>query len=77
MKRIKKAIIIIILVAGVGTTTFFVGRQIGLNTDTSSTNTTIEEVTVGTQNIKKNTNKFRKNKNIKYRKTRNINIILF
>lgn len=53
MKRIKKAIIIIILVAGVGTTTFFVGRQIGLNTDTSSTNTTIEEVTVGTQNIKK------------------------
>ena len=53
MKRIKKAIIIIILVAGVGTTTFFVGRQIGLNTDTSSTSTTIEEVTVGTQNIKK------------------------
>ena len=39
--------------AGVGTTTFFVGRQIGLNTDTSSTSTTIEEVTVGTQNIKK------------------------
>lgn len=53
MKKIKKAIIIIILMAGVGTTTFFVGRQIGLNTDTSSTSTTIEEVTVGTQNIKK------------------------
>lgn len=77
MKRIKKAIIIIILVAGVGTTTFFVGRQIGLNTDTSSTNTTIEEVTVGTQNIKKNTNKFRRNKNSQYRKISNINIILF
>ena len=53
MKKIKKAIIIIILMAGVGTTTFFVGKQIGLNTDTSSTNTTIEEVTVGKQNIKK------------------------
>ena len=53
MKRIKKAIIIIILMAGVGTTTFFLGIQIGLNTDTSSTSTTIEEVTVGTQNIKK------------------------
>lgn len=39
--------------ACVGTTTFFIGRQIGLNTDTSSTSTTIEEVTVGTQNIKK------------------------
>ena len=53
MKKIKKAIIIIILMAGVGTATFFIGRQIGLNTDTSSTSTTIEEVTVGTQNIKK------------------------
>lgn len=53
MKKIKKAIIIIILMAGVGTTTFFVGRQIGLKTDTSSTSTTIEEVTVGKQNIKK------------------------
>lgn len=53
MKKIKKAIIIIILMAGVGTITFFVGRQIGLNTDKSSTSTTIEEVTVGTQNIKK------------------------
>ena len=41
MKKIKKAIIIIILMAVVGTTTFFVGRQIGLNTDTSSTSTTI------------------------------------
>lgn len=45
MKKIKKAIIIIILMAGVGTATFFIGRQIGLNTDTSSTSTTIEEVT--------------------------------
>lgn len=48
MKKIKKAIIIIILMAGVGTATFFIGRQIGLNTDTLSTSTTIEEVTVGT-----------------------------
>lgn len=53
MKKFKKAVLSIILIAIVGTITFFVGRQIGLNTDTSSTTTTIEEVTVGTQNIKK------------------------
>ena len=53
MKKIKKVVFIIILMAIVGTITFFVGRQIGLNTDTSTTATTIEEVTVGTQTIKK------------------------
>lgn len=53
MKKLKKILAILILMAIVGTVTFFIGRQIGLNTDTSSTNTTIEEVTVGTQTIKK------------------------
>ena len=53
MKKIKKVLLIIILIAIVGTITFFIGRQIGLNTDTSSTSTTIEEVSVGTQTIKK------------------------
>lgn len=53
MKKLKKILAILILMAIVGTITFFIGRQIGLNTDTSSTNTTIEEVTVGIQTIKK------------------------
>lgn len=53
MKKIKKLLAIIVLMAIVGTITFFVGKQIGLNTDTSSASTTIEEVTVGTQTIKK------------------------
>lgn len=53
MKNLKKALAIVILMAVVGTITFFIGKQIGLNTDTSSTTTTIEEVTVGAQTIKK------------------------
>ena len=53
MKKLKKVLFIILLMAIVGTITFFIGRQIGLNTDTSSTSTTIEEVSVGTQTIKK------------------------
>lgn len=53
MKKLKKIFINLILISIVGTFTFFIGRQIGLNTDTSSTSTTIEEVTVGKQNIKK------------------------
>lgn len=53
MKKIKKILVILILMSITGTITFYIGRQIGLNTDTSSTSTTIEEVTVGTQTIKK------------------------
>ena len=53
MKKLKKVLFIIVLMAIVGTITFFIGRQIGLNTDTSTTATTIEEVVVGTQTIKK------------------------
>ncbi len=53
MKKAKKILLIIILISIVGTATFFIGKQIGLNTDKSSTNTTIEDITVGTQTIKK------------------------
>ncbi len=52
-KKIKNILLIMVLMAIVGTITFFIGRQIGLNTDTSTTSTTIEEVTVSTQTIKK------------------------
>lgn len=53
MKKLKKALLIIILIIVASTITFFIGRQIGLNTDTSVATTTIEEVTVGKQTIKK------------------------
>ena len=53
MKRLKKTISIIVIIIICSTATFFIGRQIGLNTDTSSTKTTVEEQTVGTQTIKK------------------------
>lgn len=43
LKKCKKVIAIIILVAIVSSITFFIGKQIGLNTDTSSTTTKIEE----------------------------------
>ena len=71
MKKTKKIIFLIIIITLISSITFVIGRQIGLNTDTSSTSTTIEEKTVGTQTIKKtltssgeiqtaNTEKFRK-----------------
>lgn len=53
MKKVKKALIIVVLIVVVSSITFFIGKQIGLNTDTSSTTTTIEEKIVGTQTIKK------------------------
>lgn len=53
MKKIKKLIFIVILIVVISGTTFVIGKKIGLNTDTSSTTTTIKEVSVGTQNIKK------------------------
>lgn len=51
MKKIKKILVIIIVITITSTITFFVGRQIGLNTDISSTSTTIEEKTVSKRNI--------------------------
>lgn len=52
-KKIKFVILFILCVAIVSTITFFIGRQIGLNTDTSSTITTITEEKVSTRTIKK------------------------
>lgn len=53
MKKTKKTIFTLVIIMVISTLTFWIGKQIGLNTDTSSTNTTIEEKTVGTQTIKK------------------------
>lgn len=53
MKKIKKTLSLLIIIFIVGTIMFFIGRKIGLNTDTSIENTTVEKVTVGTQSIKK------------------------
>lgn len=53
MKKFKNAILIIILVVGVSTITFFIGKRIGLNTDLSTSNTTIENVEVSKRTITK------------------------
>lgn len=53
MKKKGKIIFKILILIIICTITFFIGKQIGLNTDTSATTTTIENVTVGTQTIKK------------------------
>ena len=52
-KKIKRFIPVIILLLIVGGACFFIGRSIGLNTDTSSSNTKIEDVEVSKQTIKK------------------------
>lgn len=49
----KKVILVIILIIIISTITFFIGKQIGLNTDVSSTNTTIEEKEVTKRTITK------------------------
>ena len=51
MKKAKKIIFQLLILIIVATITFFIGRQIGLNTETSTTITTVEEVTVDTQTI--------------------------
>lgn len=53
MKKFKKILFVIILIAIFSTATFFIGRKIGLNTDVSSTSTTIEEKTVEKRTITK------------------------
>lgn len=55
MKKRKIMLIlgIVVLIILSGAITFYIGKQIGMNIDTSTTSTTIKEVTVGTQNIKK------------------------
>lgn len=52
-KLLRKFISILVLTTLVGVVCFFIGKKIGLNTDTSSTNKTIEDVTVEKQTIKK------------------------
>lgn len=47
----KRILIIIILIIICSSITFYIGRQIGLNTDTSNTVTTITEETVSTRTI--------------------------
>lgn len=53
MKKRKIMLIlgIVVLIILSGAITFYIGKQIGMNIDTSTTSTTIKEVTVGTQNI--------------------------
>ena len=52
-KRIKRFIPIIILIFVLCGVSFYVGKRIGLNTDTSSSSTNIEDVKVSKQTIKK------------------------
>ena len=52
-KNFKKIIFIIILILVFSGISFYIGKRVGLNTDTSSSNTTIEDVKVSKQNIKK------------------------
>ena len=53
IKRIKSLIPTIIIILIVGVVAFFVGKRIGLNTDTSSSNTKIEDVVVEKHTIQK------------------------
>ena len=53
MKKFRKTLIAIIVIIAISSLTFYIGRQIGLNTDMSSTNTTVEEKIVGTRTITK------------------------
>lgn len=50
---VKKMFFKLIPLIIVGVICFFVGRQIGLNTDTTSSNTTVEDVSVETRTISK------------------------
>ena len=53
MKKIKKALFIIVLILIFSVTAFFIGKRIGLNTNISLTNTIIIEEKVSKQTIKK------------------------
>ena len=53
VKKIKKKLPILFLLILTGGICFFVGKKIGLNTDTSSSNTVIEDVEVSARTIKK------------------------
>ena len=53
LKRFKKYIWLIVLIIIVSVISFYIGKRVGLNTDTTSSNTNIEDVAVSTQTIKK------------------------
>ncbi len=53
MKKIKKVLFIIVIIIIFSTITFFIGKKIGLNTNTSSTSTVITEETVSRHTIQK------------------------
>ena len=52
-RKFKKCIILIIIILIPCLVSFYIGKRVGLNTDTSSSNTTIEDVKVSRQSIKK------------------------
>lgn len=52
-KNSKKIIVFIIVILIFSGISFYIGKRVGLNTDTSSSNTTIEDVKVSKQSIKK------------------------
>lgn len=52
-RRFKKVIIFIIIILIFCGISFYIGKRVGLNTDTSSSNTTIEDVKVSKQSITK------------------------
>ena len=51
-KRIKRFITTSILIVIISISSFFIGKKVGLNTDTSTSNTNIEDVEVEKQTIK-------------------------
>lgn len=53
MKKFKKLLLVIVLIILFSTITFFIGKKIGLNTNTSSTSTVVTEETVSKHTIKK------------------------
>lgn len=53
MKKVKKALFIIVLILIFSVIAFFIGRKIGLNTNTSATTTVTTEETVSKHTIKK------------------------
>lgn len=53
LKKTKKYIILITIIIVLCLISFYIGKRVGLNTDTSTSNTSIEDVKVSRQTIKK------------------------
>ncbi len=52
-KKSKKAIVFIVIILVFSGISFYIGKRVGLNTDTTSSNTKIEDIKVSRQSIKK------------------------